>query len=104
MPAALAVGRLLGAGLLSVTEISGARAALAVEGEAEKLFKPEEGPEEIVVPVSSSAISSIGWHQNDIISVTFNRGGTYTYDGSYELFQAFIAAPSKGQFFNQFFK
>jgi KTSC domain len=104
MPAPLAIARLLGAGALSATDVSAARIAKGIgllrlldTGEADE-------HEDMIVPVASTAISAIGWRKDGIISVTFHRGGTYTYDGDYELFQAFLAAPSKGQFFNSYFK
>jgi hypothetical protein len=102
MPAPLAIARLLGAGMLGIKEASLARVAAGLGEIVEGV--PDDAPENITIPVSSSAISSIGWRKDGIIVVTFNRGGTYTYDGSYELFQAFVLAPSKGQFFNSNFK
>jgi len=106
VPAPLAIARLLGAGLLSATEVSASRALLAAGGDAEMLFKgeAEDAPEDITIPVSSSAIRTIGWRKDGIIIVEFVRGGVYTYDGTYELFKAFITAPSKGGFFNANFK
>ena len=56
-----------------------------------------------MVPVASSAISAIGYRDETIV-VVFRRGGTYEYSGSEELFEEFVAAPSKGQFFNQVFR
>lgn len=64
----------------------------------------EEELEEIWLPVSSTAIRAIGWRGDGVIIVEFNQRGTYTYEGSKELFLAFAAAPSKGQFFNQHFQ
>jgi len=58
-----------------------------------------------MVPVTSSAITAIGYRDGTII-VVFKRGGsiTYEYSGSEELFEEFVSAPSKGQFFNQVFR
>jgi hypothetical protein len=70
----------------------------------------QEGDEEdgegepIYIPVDSTAIRSIAWSPGNVITVEFNRGGTYYYDGDRDLFDAFAAAPSKGGFFNAHFK
>lgn len=104
MPALL--GRLLGAGLLDAVEANLARTAAglievgALEGEDLETAQLRD----VTVPVSSSAIRSIGYRHDDTITVEFVRGGTYTYDGSYELFQLFVLSPSKGQFFNEHFR
>jgi len=66
--------------------------------------KDPDDLEEETVPVSSSAIRTIGWRSDGVITVEFNRGGTYSYAGSRELFDAFISAPSKGVFFNENFQ
>lgn len=69
----------------------------ALEGEA-------EGEEEITVPVSSSAIRSISFRPSDnVITVEFIRGGSYDYEGTRELFEAFVGSSSKGEFFNSHF-
>lgn len=107
MPAPLAMARLLGAGALSATEITLARinAGVATMGLKAAMGGPDsDEPEDITIPVASTAIRSIGWRRDGIIIVEFNQRGTYTYDGTYELFQAFVAAPSKGGFFNRHFK
>jgi hypothetical protein len=108
MPVA-AIARLLGAGILGATEAAEARIGLGLA--TRDLLKEEYAmaeelgiPKEINLPVSSSAIRGIGWRRGNIITVDFIRGGTYSYDGSFELFQAFAAAPSKGAFFNANFK
>lgn len=108
--------RLLGAGLMSAEEVAAARvgamsatemkmgyalrAMISEAGEAEG----EQVPEELTIPVSSSAIRSIGWRNDGIITVEFNARGTYTYASDYATFVAFAAAPSKGGFFNQHFR
>jgi len=70
---------------------------------------PDEPPQEqkscaVIhrVSVSSSAIRSVGYCRAErVLEVEFVRGATYRYWGvSQETYQAFVAAPSKGQFFN----
>lgn len=70
-----------------------------------ELIENEEASlEDVTVPVSSSCIRTISWRGADqIITVEFIRGGSYDYEGSHELFLAFIAASSKGEFFNSHF-
>jgi KTSC domain len=109
------IGTLLGAGALTERQIAAARIAAGLTPDDLKagyairaLLEGNEEPEQedIVLPVSSSAIYAIGWQRGNIITVHFKRGGhlLYTYDGTYELFQAFAAAPSKGKFFNEHFR
>lgn len=76
------VARLIGAGIAEATE---------------------DDLEDQTVSVDSSCINSIGWRSDGVIIVDFKRGGTYSYSGTKELFDAFVAAPSKGAFFNSHF-
>jgi hypothetical protein len=98
------VARFLGAGILDAIEANEARAALGIAAKEAGLegALDEEKPE--FTPVNSTAIRGIGYRPKDTIVVEFVRGGTYSYDGPYELYQAFIHAPSKGQFFNNHFR
>src|SRR5262245_48987520 len=113
----------LAAGLTTFMRMGAARAGMAIGpeflSEAESLGivnlgrirvltsllpegEEEPGAVEITVPVFSEPISSIGCHAAGIITVTFKRGGnlTYEYPGTEEMFLAFLAAPSKGRWFN----
>lgn len=91
MPAILGViGRLIGAGALRAAGTALAKDQL-------------EDLQDQTVSVSSSCINTIGYHDG-VIVVEFKRGGTYSYEGSPELFAAFVAAPSKGEFFNSHFR
>lgn len=90
---------LLGAGRLTASEVTAARVA---KGILEYEDKAEH--EAVDVPVQSEAISSVGWRPDGTITVTFHRGGTYTYSSDYETFQAFVSAPSVGRFFNDHFR
>lgn len=50
--------------------------------------------------VHSSAISRIEW-ENGTLSIWFTKTGRYDYPNvPYEVFEAFLRAPSKGQFYN----
>src|SRR5262245_42485889 len=107
------IGTLLGSGALTTAEVGEARIAAGIVAETEEaegalrlIDLPEEGLQPQTVPVDSSAIRSIGWNPIGIIIVEFHRGGsvTYTYDGSFELFTAFVLSSSKGKFFNDHFK
>jgi len=54
--------------------------------------------------VSSSAMSRIEW-ENGVLSIWFTGSGRYDYPGVPEsLYLAFLAAPSKGQFYNDHIK
>lgn len=86
------VARLIAAGLLEDAEAAAARLGV-------------ESLEQIDIPVpGSSCIRAIGYRGDDTITVTFIRGGTYTYEGDKDLFMAFAMAPSKGAFFNSHFQ
>lgn len=87
------IGRLSGRGLSERFQ--------SLEEALEEGLKSDE--EDITIPVSSSCIRSIGWRSDGTITVDFIRGGTYSYEGSKELFLAFAAAGSKGEFFNSHF-
>lgn len=103
IPAALL--RLLAAGGTTgrVGALEGALLGKGVMSLADELIE-QFGPE-ITVPVSSSAIRAIGYRPADeTIIVEFHKRGTYTYAGSPQLFEEFLAAPSKGRFFNDVFQ
>lgn len=52
-----------------------------------------------MIPVASSNLSSVGY-ENNILFVSFNHGGTYSYRGvPYSVFQNLLNASSKGQYF-----
>ena len=54
--------------------------------------------------VNSSAISRIEWNAG-VLSIWFVESGRYDYYGVPEaLYTAFLAAPSKGQFFNEYIR
>jgi hypothetical protein len=106
------MGTLLGAGVLEGTEVAAARIARGLTtsdlkaGYAIRQLEGEEQkvPEHVTIPVNSTAIRTIGWRSDGVIIVDFVRGGEYTYDGSFPLFMAFAASPSKGKFFNEHFR
>lgn len=103
---AVLIGRLLGAGLLDAVEANLARTAagIALQGGEETAAEGAEALKDVTIPVHSTAIRSIGWRHDGTITVEFMQRGTYTYDGSFELFTLFISSPSKGRFFNEHFK
>jgi len=107
------IGTLLGEGILTSREIGAARISAGIVAETEEaegavrlIDLPDEAQQPITLPVSSTAIASIGWDPIGVIIVEFHRGGavTYTYDGTFELFTAFALSSSKGKFFNEHFK
>jgi hypothetical protein len=54
--------------------------------------------------VSSSAMTQIEW-DNGILSIWFKGRGRYDYPGVPEqVYRAFLAAPSKGRFYNEHIK
>lgn len=58
-----------------------------------------------LIPVTSSAISEIGWHQQVGLLVRFRGGAIWSYDDdNHALFDAIMAAPSKGQAFDRLVK
>jgi hypothetical protein len=54
-------------------------------------------------PVSSSVLRSIGYDpERHFLDVEFHDGDVYRYaDLEADVYEAFMAAPSKGRFFNQ---
>jgi hypothetical protein len=57
-----------------------------------------------MIPVSSSAISAIGY-AGGILAVRFHNSGTYHHHGvPYELFEAFLNSGSKGAFYNHYIR
>lgn len=58
-----------------------------------------------LIPVSSSAISEIGWHKQVGLLVRFRGGAIWCYDDDdHALFDAIMTAPSKGKAFDQLVK
>jgi hypothetical protein len=57
-------------------------------------------------PVSSSVLKSIGYDpERRILDVEFRDGDVYRYpDLAADIYEAFMAAPSKGRFFNQYIR
>jgi hypothetical protein len=100
---------LIAAGFARLIAAEAAESGAAFGPELESLLSEtgiqlEKGQTSITIPVSSSAIRSIGYNVGGVITVEFNTRGTYDYMGSPELFIAFATAPSKGAFFNEHIK
>lgn len=59
-----------------------------------------------MIPVQSSHVSAFGYDPNEmILYVQFNNGSTYWYSGvDSSLYDAFMMAPSKGQFIWQYLR
>lgn len=57
-------------------------------------------------PVDSSSIAAIGYSSTErVLDVEFKYGAVYRYaDVPSDVFEAFLAAPSKGAFFNEAIK
>ncbi|MGC9368820.1 MAG: KTSC domain-containing protein [Paracoccaceae bacterium] len=54
--------------------------------------------------VNSSAVSRIEW-SNGTLSIWFYESGRYDYYGvPHSVYEAFLAAPSKGGFFNDYIR
>lgn len=56
-----------------------------------------------LISVSSSNVSAIGF-ENGIIEVHFHNGYAYQYHATEATFNAFLNAPSKGQFVHRYLK
>jgi hypothetical protein len=55
-------------------------------------------------PVASSSIKSIGY-ESEVLEVEFQSGTLYQYSSVPQgMFERFVAAPSKGRFFDQFIR
>jgi hypothetical protein len=56
-----------------------------------------------MIPVSSSNLTAVGYDaENAILRIQFHSSGLYDYHGvSEDVYQALLAAGSKGQFFDQ---
>jgi hypothetical protein len=59
-----------------------------------------------MIPVASSNLAAIGYEiETAILRVQFNHGGVYDYQGvSEDIYDGFVGAPSKGQYFERFIK
>src|SRR5262245_14530114 len=107
MPAPLAIGAAAILRAAAATQGRTIGAGLAgVMGEIFEGLAVKADDIDVTVPVSSEAIAAIGYHSAGIITVEFHRGGSkhYEYPGTEEMFMAFLAAPSKGEFFNAHFR
>jgi KTSC domain len=91
----------LAAGLAGSTEAAEGIETESALGAFAKQLGIDISEKGLTVPVSSSCISSIGYSEG-IITVEFKRGGdkSYDYPGTEEEFVAFVAASSKGEWFN----
>lgn len=69
-------------------------------GKSEAPAEKEETPESVTgwVPVSSSIIKAVKYN-GGVLSVDFYSTGKYTYKVSEDVFNALLAAPSKGSYF-----
>ena len=56
-----------------------------------------------MISVTSSTIRAVDYSELDnVLTVEFNNGSTYTYQGvPKETYQAFLDSDSKGKFFNR---
>lgn len=59
-----------------------------------------------IVPVVSNSISAIGYDDTTLkMLIAFKNNSAYMYNGiSPEIYHAFLNAPSKGKFYNQYIK
>jgi hypothetical protein len=59
-----------------------------------------------MIPVSSSNLTAIGYTaETATLRIQFVHGGIYDYQGiPSDLYEALMAAPSKGQYFDQYVK
>jgi hypothetical protein len=96
----------LAAGVLGEAALAGEESTLLTMLASRLGGLYDKDAQEITIPVSSSAISEIGFREPGIITVVFKRGGSLSYDfpGSETEFAAFALSPSKGRFFNAHFR
>jgi hypothetical protein len=59
-----------------------------------------------MIPVTSSNLASVGYeYETATLRIQFLNGGMYDYQGvSSDVYEGFLAAGSKGQYFDQFIK